>query len=77
MIIGDRVTGVDEVGFGTVEDVNPATLAIWTTSIPWAESSTIWARSQRTTEPEERRPIWSRRRPSSLLISRTRIFSRT
>ena len=43
-----------------------ATLAIWATSMPWAESSTIWARRQRTTEPEERRTIWSK--PSALVV---------
>ena len=54
-----------------------ATMAIWATYIPWAESNTIWALRHRTIEPDERRTIWSRRLPSSLLISRTRIPSRT
>ena len=35
-----------------------ATLAIWATSIPWADSSTIWALRHRTTDPEDRRTIW-------------------
>jgi hypothetical protein len=47
------------------------TLAIWLTSMPWALSSTIWARRQVTTDPELRRTIRSSRLPSWLVISRT------
>ena len=57
-------------------DVN-ATWAIWATSMPWADSSTIWARRHVTTDPEDRRTIRNRRLPSSLVMSRTRIPSRT
>ena len=39
--------------------------------IRWAESSTICARRQVTTEPESRRTIRSSRLPSSLVISRS------
>jgi hypothetical protein len=39
--------------------------------IRWAESKTIWARRQVTTEPESRRTIRSSRLPSSLVISRS------
>jgi hypothetical protein len=52
-----------------------ATLAICATSIPWADSSTIWARRHRTTEPDERRTIWSRRLPPSLVISNAHPFA--
>ena len=38
-----------------------ATLAIWATSMPWADSSTIWALRHRTTDPDERRTIRSKR----------------
>src|SRR5918996_3808149 len=55
-------------------DVN-ATLAIWATSMPWADSSTICARRHVTTDPELRRTMRSSRWPSSLLISRTRTLS--
>jgi hypothetical protein len=41
------------------------------TGMPWAESSTICARRQVTTEPLERRTIRSSRVPSSSLIDRT------
>ena len=54
-----------------------ATLAIWATSMPWADSSTIWARRQVTTDPDERRTMRSSRLPSSLVISRTCTPSRT
>jgi hypothetical protein len=54
-----------------------ATLAIWATSMRCAESSTICARRQVTTDPDDRRTIFRSRRPSSLLISRTLIPSRT
>jgi hypothetical protein len=57
-------------------DVN-ATLAIWGTSIPWAESNTICARRHVTTDPEDRRTIRNSRFPSSLVISRTRTRSAT
>ena len=46
-----------------------ATLAIWATSMPRAESSTICARRQITTNPDERRTIRSSRLPSSGVIS--------
>jgi hypothetical protein len=55
-------------------DVN-ATLAIWATSMPWADSSTICARRHVTTDPELRRTMRSSRWPSSLLISRTRTLT--
>ena len=42
-----------------------ATWAIWATSIPWADSNTIWARRHVTTDPEDRRTIRNRRLPSS------------
>jgi hypothetical protein len=42
-----------------------------------ADSSTIWARRQVTTDPELRRTIRSSRLPSSLLICRTRTRSAT
>jgi hypothetical protein len=48
-----------------------ATLAIAATSMPWAESSTICARRQVTTDPLPRRTIRTRRRPSSSSITRT------
>jgi hypothetical protein len=54
-----------------------ATWAIWATSMPWAESRTIWALRHVTTDPEDRLTIRNRRLPSSLLISRTRMPSRT
>ena len=47
------------------------TLAMAGTSIRCANSSTIWARRQVTTDPELRRTIRSNRLPSSLVISRT------
>ncbi|SCF60520.1 hypothetical protein GA0115258_10392 [Streptomyces sp. LamerLS-31b] len=53
------------------------TSAIFGTGIPWAESSTVWARRQVTTEPVPRRMIRSRLRPSSSSISRTRTGSAT
>jgi hypothetical protein len=40
--------------------------------MPWAESSTIWARRQVTTDPELRRTMPRRRLPSSFDISLTR-----
>src|SRR3954447_21522504 len=36
--------------------------------MPWAESSTIWARRQVTTDPVPRRTMRSSRLPSSLLL---------
>jgi hypothetical protein len=47
------------------------TFAIAATSMPCADSSTICARRQVTTDPLERRTMRSSRLPSSLLISRT------
>jgi hypothetical protein len=49
-----------------------ATFAIAGASMPWADSSTICARRQVTTDPLPRRTIRSRRRPSSSSIARTR-----
>jgi hypothetical protein len=54
-----------------------ATLAIPATSMPWADSSTICARRQVTTDPLSRRTIRTSRRPSSSSISRTRTRSAT
>ena len=54
-----------------------ATLAICSTSMPWADSSTICARRQVTTDPEPRRMIRTSRPPSSSSISRTRSRSVT
>ena len=54
-----------------------ATLAIAGTSMPWADSSTIWARRQVTTDPLPRRMIRTSRRPASSSISRTRSRSVT
>ena len=54
-----------------------ATLAIAGTSMPWADSSTICARRQVTTDPLPRRMIRTSRRPSSSSISRTRSRSLT
>jgi hypothetical protein len=45
------------------------TVAIAGTSMPCADSSTICARRQVTTEPEPRRTVRSSRLPSSLVIS--------
>src|SRR4029434_3129290 len=53
------------------------TWAIWATSMPWALSSTIWARRQVTTDPVDRRTMRSSRLPSWLLIARTRTRSAT
>jgi hypothetical protein len=47
------------------------TSAILATGMPWAESNTICARRQVTTDPVLRRTMRSSRSPSSLLISRT------
>jgi len=41
-----------------------ATWAIWATSMPWADSSPIWALRHVTTDPEDRRTILSRRLPA-------------
>ncbi|TMR01230.1 hypothetical protein ETD86_54465, partial [Nonomuraea turkmeniaca] len=49
-----------------------ATLAICVVVMPWADSSTICARRQVTTEPVPRRTMRSSRFPSSSSISRTR-----
>jgi hypothetical protein len=54
-----------------------ATLAIAAASMPWADSSTICARRQVTTDPVPRRTIRTSRRPSSSSISRTRTRSLT
>jgi hypothetical protein len=54
-----------------------ATFAIPATSMPWADSSTICARRQVTTDPLSRRTIRTSRRPSSSSISRTRTRSAT
>lgn len=51
------------------------TFAIAATSMPWADSSTICARRQVTTDPESRRTVRNSRLPSSLVISRTRTHS--
>ncbi|MFF5490324.1 hypothetical protein [Streptomyces virginiae] len=47
------------------------TSAIFATGMRWADSSTIWARRQVTTDPVPRRTIRSSRLPSSSSISRT------
>jgi hypothetical protein len=47
------------------------TSAILATGIRWAESSTICARRQVTTDPVPRRTMRSSRLPSSMLIGRT------
>src|SRR5690606_3735949 len=52
-----------------------ATFVIWVTSMPCADSNTICARRQVTTDPEDRRTILNSRLPSSLSISRTNSFS--
>ena len=49
-----------------------ATFAMAATSMPWADSGTICARRQVTTDPLPRRMIRTSRRPSSSSISRTR-----
>ena len=54
-----------------------ATFAIAAPAMPWADSKTICARRQVTTDPLSRRTIRTRRRPSSLSISRTRTRSAT
>ena len=54
-----------------------AHFAIPAASIPWADSSTICARRQVTTDPLPRRMIRTSRRPSSSSISRTRSRSVT
>jgi hypothetical protein len=54
-----------------------ATSAIVGTSMPWADSSTICARRQVTTDPLPRRMIRTSRRPSPSSISRTRSRSVT
>jgi hypothetical protein len=54
-----------------------ATFAIAGTSMPCADSSTICARRQVTTDPLPRRMIRTSRRPSSSSISRTRSRSVT
>jgi hypothetical protein len=54
-----------------------ATSAIAGASMPWADSSTICARRQVTTDPEPRRMIRTSRCPSSSSISRTRSRSVT
>jgi hypothetical protein len=51
------------------------TSAIRVASIPCADSKTIWARRQVTTEPLLRRMIRNSRLPSSLLIARTRTLA--
>ena len=53
-----------------------AAFAIATTSMPWADSSTICARRHVTTEPELRRTTRSSRFPSSFDRLRTRNRSR-
>jgi len=53
------------------------TWAIWATSMPWALSSTIWARRQVTTDPVDRCTMRSSRLPPWLLSSRTRTRSAT
>jgi hypothetical protein len=53
------------------------TLARAGTSMPCADSSTICARRQVTTDPELRGTIRSSRLPSSLVMSRTRTRSAT
>jgi hypothetical protein len=54
-----------------------ATFAIAVTFMPWADSKTICARRQVTTDPLPRRTIRTSRRPSSSSISRTRRRSLT
>ena len=54
-----------------------ATLAIAGAPMPWADSSSICARRQVTTDPLPRRMIRTSRRPSSSSISRTRSRSVT
>ncbi len=52
-----------------------AIVAIWGTSIPWADQSTIWALRRRTTDPEPRLMLERSLFPSTLVISRTRTRS--
>jgi hypothetical protein len=47
------------------------TVAIWATSMPCTDNSTICERRQVTTDPDERRTIPSSRLTSSVEISRT------
>ena len=54
-----------------------ATFTIAAASMPWADSSTICARRQVTTDPMPRRTVRTSRRPSSSSISRTRSRSVT
>jgi hypothetical protein len=82
-VLDERVPGGDDprgpVAFRSCESESrtrsslvKATFAIAATSIPWADSNTICARRQVTTEPVPRRTIRTSRRPSSSSISRTR-----
>ena len=52
-----------------------AIVAIWGTPNPWADQRTSRALRHRTTEPGPRRTIARSLRPSSLVISRTRLRS--
>jgi hypothetical protein len=52
------------------------TLAIPATSMPWTDNSTICARRQVTTDPDDRRTMRSSRFPSSSDTSRARKPSR-
>jgi hypothetical protein len=73
-----RIQGGEPVGVEVADtsrtrsSLVKATLAIAAASMPWADSSTICAGRQVTTDPLPRRTI---RRPSSSSISRTRIRS--
>ena len=60
----------------TRSSAGEGTLAISATSMPWADSSTIWARRQVTTDPDARRTMRSSRFPSSSETSRPQAFPR-
>ena len=78
-----RVQRIEPVGVDvtitsrTRSSLVKATRAIAATSMSCADSSTICARRQVTTDPEPRRMIRTSRRPSSSSISRTRSRSVT
>src|SRR3954466_9876933 len=63
----EKLCSTSRTRSGLVND----TSAILATGMPWADSSTICARRQVTTDPVPRRTMRSSRMPSSLLIGRT------
>ena len=73
-----RVKGAEPVRIEVPDDIADPVLAgerdprDRPASMPWADSSTICARRQVTTDPVPRRTIRTSRRPSSSSISRTR-----